>query len=41
MGEGDCLILPAGKIHAVESVTPFKMLLTMVKIGEISMRRAD
>jgi quercetin dioxygenase-like cupin family protein len=41
MGEGDCLILPAGKIHAVESVTPFKMLLTMIKIGEISMRRAD
>lgn len=41
MGAGDCLILPAGKIHAVESVTPFKMLLTMIKIGDIPVRRAD
>ena len=30
---GDCIILPAGIIHAVESVTPFKMLLTMIKIA--------
>jgi len=29
---GDCIILPAGVVHAVESVTPFKMLLTMIKI---------
>ncbi len=29
---GDCIILPAGIVHAVESVTPFKMLLTMIKI---------
>jgi len=41
MGTGDCLILPAGKIHAVESVTPFKMLLTMIKIGDIPLRMAD
>ncbi len=33
MQTGDCLILPAGIVHAVESVTPFKMLLTMIKIG--------
>ena len=31
MQSGDCIILPAGVIHAVESVTPFKMLLTMIK----------
>lgn len=32
MGIGDCIILPAGEVHSVESVTPFKMLLTMIKI---------
>ena len=32
MMTGDCIILPAGIVHAVESVTPFKMLLTMIKI---------
>lgn len=31
MQSGDCIILPAGVTHAVESVTPFKMLLTMIK----------
>ena len=31
MKTGDCIILPAGEVHAVESVTPFKMLLTMIK----------
>lgn len=35
---GDCIILPAGKIHAVEAVTPFKMLLTMIKIVDNNMR---
>ena len=34
MTTGDCLILPAGVVHAVESVTPFKMLLTMIKIAK-------
>lgn len=34
MSIGDCIILPAGIIHSVESVTPFKMLLTMIKIAE-------
>lgn len=29
---GDCIILPAGEVHSVESTTPFKMLLTMIKI---------
>ena len=33
MQAGDCIILPAGIIHSVESVTPFKMLLTMIKIA--------
>ena len=41
MGLGDCIILPAGKIHAVEALKPFKMLLTMIKIGDNSMRMAD
>jgi quercetin dioxygenase-like cupin family protein len=34
MKSGDCLILPAGEVHAVESVTKFKMLLTMIKIAK-------
>lgn len=38
---GDSIILPAGKIHAVEAVKPFKMLLTMVKVLDIGVRRAD
>lgn len=33
MHAGDCLILPTGIVHSVESVTPFKMLLTMIKIA--------
>jgi quercetin dioxygenase-like cupin family protein len=32
MQTGDCIILPAGVVHSVESVTRFKMLLTMIKI---------
>lgn len=34
MQMGDCIILPAGETHGVESVTPFKMLLTMIKIAK-------
>jgi quercetin dioxygenase-like cupin family protein len=33
MKAGDCIILPAGITHSVESVTHFKMLLTMIKIA--------
>jgi len=33
MKTGDCIVLPADVVHAVESVTPFKMLLTMIKIA--------
>jgi len=33
MVSGDCIILPTGIVHAVDSVTPFKMLLTMIKIS--------
>jgi quercetin dioxygenase-like cupin family protein len=40
MKQGDCIILPAGKIHAVESVERFKMLLTMIRIPENSIRMA-
>jgi quercetin dioxygenase-like cupin family protein len=29
---GDCLILPAGEVHSVEAIKPFKMLLTMIKV---------
>jgi quercetin dioxygenase-like cupin family protein len=32
MKTGDCIILPSGVVHSVESVIPFKMLLTMIKI---------
>lgn len=38
---GDCIILPAGKVHAVEALVPFKMLLTMIKAADFPMRRAD
>jgi quercetin dioxygenase-like cupin family protein len=41
MNSGDCIILPAGKIHAVEALKPFKMLLTMIKVTDIPVRRAD
>ena len=41
MSSGDCIILPAGKVHAVEAVKPFKMLLTMIKIADNSLRMAD
>ncbi len=33
MKTGDCIILPSGIVHSVESLTPFKMLLTMIKIS--------
>jgi len=32
MKSGDCLILPAGEVHSVESESQFKMLLTMIKV---------
>lgn len=41
MTTGDCIILPAGKIHAVEAVRPFKMLLTMIKISDILLRKPE
>lgn len=33
MKTGDCIILPAGVVHDVECATPFKMLLTMIKVA--------
>ncbi len=41
MGLGDCIILPSGKVHAVETVVPFKMLLTMIKASDFPVRRAE
>jgi quercetin dioxygenase-like cupin family protein len=41
MSQGDCIILPAGKMHAVEAVKPFKMLLTMIKVPETPVRMAE
>lgn len=41
METGDCIILPAGKVHAVEATKPFKMLLTMIKVPDMPVRRAD
>jgi quercetin dioxygenase-like cupin family protein len=35
MKTGDCLLLPAGKIHSVDAVRQFKMLLTMIKVNEL------
>jgi quercetin dioxygenase-like cupin family protein len=29
---GDFIILTTGKVHSVEAVSPFKMLLTMIKV---------
>jgi quercetin dioxygenase-like cupin family protein len=31
LGEGEAIILPAGKPHSVRAITRFKMLLTMIK----------
>jgi quercetin dioxygenase-like cupin family protein len=31
LGEGEAIILPAGKPHAVKAVTRFKMLLVMIR----------
>lgn len=31
--EGEAIIMPAGIPHAVKAITPFKMLLTVVKKG--------
>lgn len=31
---GDVILLPAHKPHAVDAVTPFKMLLVMIRAGQ-------
>jgi quercetin dioxygenase-like cupin family protein len=33
VGEGELLVMPAGKAHALKALTPFKMLLTMIRSG--------
>ncbi|MFC1667793.1 cupin domain-containing protein [Chlamydiota bacterium] len=32
--KGDCIILPAGKPHALKALRPFKMLLVMIRSKE-------
>ena len=31
LAAGDAIVLPAGRPHALDAVTPFKMLLTMIR----------
>ncbi|KKR31478.1 MAG: hypothetical protein UT64_C0059G0001, partial [Candidatus Falkowbacteria bacterium GW2011_GWF2_39_8] len=31
LGEGEMIILPAGKTHALKSLEQFKMVLTMIR----------
>jgi quercetin dioxygenase-like cupin family protein len=33
--EGEMLIMPANKSHALKALTPFKMMLTMIRAGDI------
>ncbi|MDD3192206.1 MAG: cupin domain-containing protein, partial [Bacilli bacterium] len=32
--EGEMLIMPANKSHALKALTPFKMMLTMIRSQE-------
>jgi len=34
VGEGEMLIMPANKSHALKALTPFKMMLTMIRAGK-------
>jgi quercetin dioxygenase-like cupin family protein len=34
VGEGEMLIMPADKSHALKALTPFKMMLTMIRAGK-------
>ncbi len=31
VGEGEMLVMPANKSHALKALTPFKMMLTMIR----------
>lgn len=31
MNDGDMLIIPSGKVHALKAISKFKMLLTMIR----------
>jgi quercetin dioxygenase-like cupin family protein len=31
VGEGELLVMPANKSHALKALTPFKMMLTMIR----------
>jgi len=33
--EGELLIMPANKSHALKALTPFKMLLTMIRAADV------
>ena len=34
VGEGEMLVMPANQSHALRALTPFKMLLTMIRAGD-------
>lgn len=34
LAAGDAILMPAGRPHALTALTPFKMLLTMIRPGE-------
>jgi len=34
VGEGEMLVMPANQSHALKALTPFKMMLTMIRTAE-------
>lgn len=35
VGEGELLVMPAGEAHALKALTPFKMMLTMIRAADV------
>ena len=35
VGEGELLVMPAHKSHALKALTPFKMMLTMIRAADV------
>jgi len=33
VGEGEMIVMPANQPHALKALTPFKMMLTMIRAG--------
>jgi len=40
VGEGEMIVMPAGRPHALRALTPFKMMLTMVRAAGAGKKRA-